>query len=208
MGAMNLERASRALIIVDVQNDFCEGGSLAVAGGTAVARDIAQWLPENLDRYDAVVATADWHVDPGTHWAAEPDVPDFRDTWPVHCAAGTDGAAFHPELDPIMGDIDAVFRKGRDHAAYSGFEGSTDDGEDLAAWLDAREITAVDVVGIATDHCVRATALDAVDAGLDTTVRLDLTAGVDRDTTRSAIAHLRAADIHLVGQPFGFHDWK
>ncbi len=187
----------RALIIVDVQNDFCEGGSLAVAGGAAVAGAISAFAATH--DYDAVVATADHHIDPGAHFAAQ---PDFVDSWPAHCVVGTDGVGFHPDLD--LARVNAVFRKGEFAAAYSGFEGSTptksgDIG--LADWLRGRGIDAVDVCGIATDHCVRATALDAAAAGFDTTVLLDLTAGVAEPTTRAALDQLTAAGVTQVGTP-------
>ena len=141
-------------MIVDVQNDFCEGGSLAVAGGAEVARAISAYLagPDG-GGYDHVVATQDFHIDPGAHFSAE---PDFVATWPPHCVAGTPGADFHPSLD--TSGIEAVFRKGRHSAAYSGFEGADADGMPLAAWLRDRGVTAVDVAGLTTDHCVRATA--------------------------------------------------
>lgn len=189
----------RALIIVDVQNDFCEGGSLAVAGGAAVARGISGYLA-GAD-YDTVVATTDRHVDPGGHFA---DEPDYVDSWPVHCVAGTWGAHLHPDLERDA--IDAVFAKGERAAAYSGFEGSTpgpgDDPVPLARWLADHGVDAVDVCGIATDHCVRATVLDAVALGLPTRVLLDLTAGVAPATTAAAVAELRAAGAVLVGRPW------
>ena len=147
-----------------MQNDFCEGGSLPVTGGAQVAADIAAVLrawPRRRRRpaYDHVVATKDHHVDPGDHWSRE---PDFVDSWPVHCQVGTAGEAFHPNLDPQP--FDAIFTKGEHAAAYSGFEGRTATAPALADWLRAREVTRVDVCGIATDHCVRATALDAARA--------------------------------------------
>lgn len=188
----------RALVVVDVQNDFCEGGSLPVAGGARVACDIGDllrvWSARGPDAppYDHVVATKDHHVDPGDHWAAE---PDFVDTWPVHCKVGTDGEAFHPNLDPQP--FDAIFLKGEHAAAYSGFEGRTVDGVGLTDWLRAQDVTSVDVCGIATDHCVRATALDAVSAGFDTRVLLDLCTGVAPETTGAAVAEMQAAGVHL-----------
>ena len=184
---------TKALIIVDVQIDFCEGGSLGVAGGTDVARAISQYLT-GFD-HDHVVATRDYHVDPGDHFS---DQPDFVTSWPVHCVAGTPGAAFHPELD--ISRVEAVFSKGEYAAAYSGFEGAHREWE-LADWLSERGVDRVDVVGIATDHCVRATALDAVRAGLATTVLLELTAGVSRSTIDSALVELRGAGVDLVGEP-------
>jgi len=189
-----------ALIIVDVQNDFCEGGSLAVAGGADVAAHVAAHVQAHEAEYDHVVATKDWHVDPGEHFSAS---PDFVATWPAHCRAESEGAAFHPRLEGALPHIEATFRKGEHAAAYSGFEGFADDPErsPLAAWLKARGVTRVDVVGIATDHCVRATALDARREGLDTTVLLDLTAGVARSTTDAALLELEAAGVRLVGAP-------
>ncbi len=114
----------RALIVVDVQNDFCEGGSLPVTGGAQVAHDVGTLLHawsaggDDAPAYDHVVATKDHHIDPGVHWSRE---PDFVDSWPVHCRVGTDGEAFHPNLDPQP--FDAIFLKGDHEAAYSGFEG-------------------------------------------------------------------------------------
>lgn len=187
---------SRALIIVDVQNDFCEGGSLAVAGGAAVAKGISLVLDKAGDRWDHVVATKDWHIDPGTHFS---DTPDYVDSWPVHCVAESAGSDFHPEL--ATGRIEAVFHKGEYAAAYSGFEGHGSGGETLAGWLRAKGVTEVEVVGIATDHCVRATALDAAAEGFSTTVLLELTAGVARATTDAALEQLRAASIEITGEP-------
>src|SRR3954447_26213129 len=189
----------RALIIVDVQNDFTEGGSLAVTGGTAVALAIAEHVQAHRSDYVAVVGTRDWHVDPGGHFAAE---PDYVDSWPPHCVAGTPGANSHPALDTSA--VDAWFTKGEHAAAYSGFEGATDAGGErigLGAWLAGHQVEAVDVVGIATDHCVRATALDAVSEGYSTRVLLGLTAGVARTTTDRALAQLRDAGAELVGTP-------
>jgi nicotinamidase/pyrazinamidase len=185
----------RALIIVDVQNDFCEGGSLAVAGGAAVARGVSRHLADGHD-YAHVVATKDFHVDPGGHFS---DHPDYAASWPRHCVAGTSGAEFHPELDAAS--VEAVFRKGAHAAAYSGFEGADEAGTPLADWLRARGVDQVDVVGIATDYCVRATAADAARAGFATRVLLDLTAGVAPESTARAIEDLRSAGIELTGAP-------
>jgi nicotinamidase/pyrazinamidase len=182
---------SRALIVVDVQNDFCEGGSLAVAGGTAVAAAITEHV--RSAGYDHVVATRDHHIDPGGHFAEQ---PDFLETWPAHCVVGTGGVELHPNLD--REPIEAVFDKGEYAAAYSGFEG-TADGVPLADWLRGHGVDAVDVVGIATDHCVRATALDAVGNGFATRVLLPLTAGVAEASTEAALEQLRTAGVELEG---------
>ena len=187
---------ARALVIVDVQNDFCEGGSLAVAGGAEVAGAISEHLAGPDGGYDHVVATQDYHIDPGAHFSGE---PDYVTTWPPHCVAGTPGADFHPSLDTSA--VEAVFRKGAHSAAYSGFEGADADGTPLAAWLREHGVTVVEVAGIATDHCVRATATDAATAGFDTEVLLGLTAGVAEDTTRAALGEMRTAGVKLTGTP-------
>ncbi|MFF1416801.1 isochorismatase family protein [Streptomyces sp. NPDC058280] len=193
----------RALIVVDVQNDFCEGGSLAVAGGADVAAAITDLIGQAPAGYRHVVATRDHHIDPGDHFAMAPAVPDYVHTWPVHCVAGTEGVGFHPNFAPAVasGAIDAVFDKGAYAAAYSGFEGTDENGVTLVDWLRAREVAEVDVVGIATDHCVRATALDAVREGFTTHVLLGLTAGVSQETTGRALAELRTAGVELTGKP-------
>ncbi|WP_329387186.1 nicotinamidase [Streptomyces sp. NBC_01716] len=190
----------RALIVVDVQNDFCEGGSLAVSGGADVAAAITDLIGQTTAGYRHVVATRDHHIDPGNHFSTR---PDYEHTWPVHCVAGTEGVGFHPNFAPAVasGSIDAVFDKGAYSGAYSGFEGADENNVSLAEWLKAREVTEVDVVGIATDHCVRATALDAAREGFATHVLLDLTAGVAEGTTERALEELRTAGVRLTGKP-------
>ena len=190
---------TRALIVVDVQNDFCEGGSLAVEGGARVASDIGELLhhwtrrDDQAPAYAVVVASKDHHVDPGQHWSKE---PDFVESWPVHCRVGTDGEAFHPNLDPQP--FDAIFLKGEHRAAYSAFEGATVDGDGLADWLRAHHVDQVDVCGIATDYCVRATALDARAEGFRTRVLESLCAGVAPESTRQALTEMSSAGI-IVG---------
>jgi len=187
-----------ALIVVDVQNDFCEGGSLPVTGGARVAAEIGgllqAWVEgtEGAADYAHVVATRDHHVDPGAHWSTH---PDYVDSWPVHCEVGTAGEEWHPDLEPRP--FDAVFLKGRHQAAYSGFEGRTEDGETLTGWLRARHVTRVDVCGIATDHCVRATALDAAAEGFETRVLEGLCVGVAPETTEAALAAFRDAGVSV-----------
>lgn len=188
---------SRALIVVDVQRDFCEGGSLAVAGGAAVAGKITGYVRSGADGVDHVVATRDFHIDPGDHFSEQ---PDFETSWPVHCVAGTLGADFQPDFDLRV--VESTFSKGAFSGAYSGFEGADSEGIGLADWLRSRDVTDVDVVGIATDHCVRATAIDAVRVGLRARVLLDMTAGVARASVDRALADLSAAGIELVGSPF------
>ena len=185
---------TRAAIVVDVQNDFTEGGSLAVTGGSRVAAAITDHL--RSAGYDHVVATRDHHIDPGTHFAA---TPDYVTTWPAHCVVGTGGVELHPDLDRSL--VEAVFDKGEYQAAYSGFEGHGPGGAGLADWLRSAGVDAVEVMGIATDHCVVATAMDATREGFATTVRLDLTAGVAPATTATAVERLQAAGITLHGTP-------
>jgi nicotinamidase/pyrazinamidase len=185
---------TRALVVVDVQNDFCEGGSLAVSGGAAVAAAITEHVRTSAGEYAHVVATRDHHIDPGSHFAEQ---PDFLDSWPAHCVVGTGGVELHPALD--REPLEAIFDKGEHAAAYSGFEARAA-GTPLADWLRERGVDAVDVVGIATDHCVRATALDAVAEGFRTRVLLGLTAGVADGTTEAALEQLRTAGVELEGQ--------
>ncbi|TDL41667.1 isochorismatase family protein [Arthrobacter nitrophenolicus] len=206
---------SRALIIVDVQNDFCEGGSLAVQGGAAVAGAISEYVDAHHNEFDHIVATQDWHIDPGSHFS---HTPDFVDSWPPHCVAGTRGAELHPDLDTEY--IQAYFQKGQYAAAYSGFEGllapedavptgerqpggadtsrfaPDEDAIGLDDWLQSHDVEDVVVVGIATDYCVRATSLDAVQAGYSVTVIRSLTAGIAEDL-EEAVAEMELGGVDV-----------
>lgn len=183
----------RALLVVDVQPTFCEGGALPVEGGNDVAAGVAGLLA-GQHGYHVVVTTQDWHIDPGDHFS---DEPDFVDTWPPHGVAGTAEAELHPALDTVVDRIDAGVRKGMHAAAYSGFEGVDDDGRTLDEVLAAAAVTDVDVVGIAFDHCVRATAVDAAANGYATTVVEDLSASVAPETEASARTQLAAAGVAI-----------
>lgn len=210
---------TRALIIVDVQNDFCEGGSLAVSGGADVAGAISEYVDAHHGEFDHIVATQDWHIDPGEHFS---DMPDFKDSWPPHCVAGTPGAELHPDLDTEY--IQAYFQKGQFSAAYSGFEGllapedavptgerqpgalpgpadagrfaPDEDAIGLDDWLQSHDVEDVVVVGIATDYCVMATALDAVQAGYSVTVLRSLTAGIAEDL-EEAVAEMELGGVDV-----------
>lgn len=186
----------KALIVVDVQRDFCEGGSLAVSGGAELARKITDFVRDNQNDYDVLVKTRDYHKDPGAHFS---DQPDFLDSWPPHCVVSTPGAQFHPDL--VLPAGTKVFSKGLHAAVYSGFEGTDDSGQDLGSFLRSRGVSRVDVVGIATDYCVKATASDAVERGFETRVLLDLTAGVSQETTDDAIASMTAAGVTVTTTP-------
>jgi nicotinamidase/pyrazinamidase len=187
---------SKALFIIDVQNDFTEGGALGVEGGAAVAAGITQWIAAYPAEYDVVVASRDWHDgdnDNGGHFST---APDFVDSWPTHCVAGSPGAEYHPALDTSL--IDIHVRKGQGQPAYSIFDGTTDDGSTIAEKLTELGIDAVDVVGIATDYCVRASALDALTAGLTTRVLTDLVAGVTPSTSAAALTEMADAGAEVV----------
>ena len=174
-----------ALVVVDVQNDFCEGGALGVSGGERVARDVARLL-SGAHGYDHVVATRDRHVDPGDHFS---DHPDFVDSWPRHCVVGTSGAELRAELAGV--GFDAIVDKGAYEAAYSGFEGADAEGTPLAEWLRARGVRSIDVVGIATDHCVRATVEDGLREGFEVRLMPSLTAAVRPDGVPDLLERLR-----------------
>jgi nicotinamidase/pyrazinamidase len=187
---------ARALFIIDVQNDFTEGGALGVEGGAAVAQGIAAFLAEHDNDYEAVFASRDWHDgdnDNGGHFS---DHPDFVDSWPAHCVAGTAGADYHPAIDPER--IDVHVRKGQGEPAYSIFDGHADDGASVQEALAAWAIDSVDVVGIATDYCVRASALDAVAEGLETRVLVPLVAGVAPESSAAALDELATAGVEVV----------
>ncbi|MBT2531751.1 isochorismatase family protein [Arthrobacter sp. ISL-48] len=210
---------SRTLIIVDVQNDFCEGGALAVDGGADVAGAISEYVDAHHGEFDHIVATQDWHIDPGAHFS---EAPDFKESWPPHCVAGTRGAELHPDLDTEY--IQAYFRKGQFAAAYSGFEGllapedavptgerqpgalpasggeepfaPADDAIGLDDWLQSHDVEDVVVVGIASDYCVMATSLDAVQAGYSVTVIRSLTAGIAEDL-EDAFAEMELGGVDI-----------
>lgn len=193
---------STALFIIDVQNDFTEGGALGVDGGAAVAAGITELLTANPGRYDHVFASRDWHDSDnnnGGHFATDA-APDFVDTWPRHCVSGSTGAEYHPALDAAL--IDVHVRKGQGKPAYSIFEGTTDAGTSVEDALTQAGITSIDVAGIATDYCVRASALDALASGRAVRVLTDLVAGVAVDSSAAALAELDSAGIELTtGSP-------
>lgn len=192
---------SRALLIVDVQNDFTEGGALGVAGGDAVASAVSAFLADHASDYDVIIASRDWHDavgDNGGHFAEE---PDFNGTWPVHCVAGTPGAEYDPLL--VTDAVTHHVRKGQGEPAYSMFEGVTDDGTTVAAVLSERGVLSADVVGIATDHCVRASALDAIAHGVRVRVLTDLVAGVAAESSEAALAELAHAGAELIASEAG-----
>lgn len=212
-----------ALIIVDIQEDFCEGGALAVTGGAQTAALITEYINQCGQKFDVIATTRDWHIDPGPHFD---DNPDFEETWPIHCVAGTSGAELHENLDAEL--VDAEFLKGQYNDGYSGFDGvlgepdlirnqegmagpygataaaaaATDDGSTtLDGWLRDHDIENITVVGIATDHCVRATALDAADAGYEVKVVTNLTVGVSETGTDDAFEEMEDAGVLLSDWP-------
>jgi len=187
----------RALLVIDVQNDFCEGGALAVAGGAAVAGKISKFLESTS--YDLVVASRDWHDADNNnsgHFADSDTEPDYKTNWPVHCVAETNGAQYHPNLNTE--DIGEHIFKGQGQNGYSIFEGITESGQTFDELLNAHQIDEVDVVGIATDHCVLASALDSKSHGLKVRVISSLTAGVSQVTTEAAIDRMIDNGIEVV----------
>ena len=189
---------SRALFIIDVQNDFTEGGALGVDGGAGVAEGVTNYLKNHAADYDHIFASRDWHdgdSDNGGHFATEGE-PDFVTTWPVHCVAGTPGADYHPALDTSA--VTVHITKGQGVPAYSIFEGTAADGRTMADVLEELGVVDVDVVGIATDYCVRASACDAIEHGRRVRVLTDLIAGVAAESSAAALAELGHAGAEIV----------
>ena len=187
----------KALFIVDVQNDFTEGGALGVEGGAAVARGVTELLQAHADDYAVIVASRDWHDadnDNGGHFATD-DAPDFESSWPQHCVAGTSGADYHPAFDTAR--VMFHLRKGQGVPAYSLFEGRTESGATVNEILDQHGIHTIDIVGIATDYCVRASALDALAHGQHVRVLTSLVAGVAPETSEAALVELAHAGAEL-----------
>ncbi len=189
---------SKALFVIDVQNDFCEGGALACQGGAQVAANITTYLKSSKSDYDFVIASRDWHTPNslnGGHFPTQGNEPDFVNTWPLHCIAGESGADYHQNLDASL--IDIHIKKGQGQHGYSIFDGITDSGEKLQELIQRLGIAEVDVVGIATDYCVRASALDANNSGLQVRVITSLTAGVSAASTEAAIDELVDAGVRV-----------
>lgn len=192
-----------ALVIVDVQNGFCDDfapAELPVTGGGALASRIATAVEEQKHVFAAIVATKDYHVDPGDHFASPERPADYVDVWPVHCVAGTPGAEFHPQIAALdgAGMIDAIFYKGAHAPAYSGFEGTSDptgDAETLTEWLHEHDITTLFVCGIATSHCVKDTALSGMAEGFEVHLLADLSTGVTEEASQAAIGEMAGAGV-------------
>jgi nicotinamidase/pyrazinamidase len=190
---------NKAILVVDVQNDFCEGGSLAVSGGAAVAKKISEYLKSS--NYELVVASRDWHDSDNNnsgHFADLDAEPDYKTSWPIHCVANSEGANYHPNLDIDL--IQAHVFKGQGAHGYSAFEGVTAEGGTLEELLKLKGIKQLDVVGIATDHCVLASALDAKKLGLAVRVISSLTAGVSTESTERAIDSLIDSGVEVVAK--------
>ena len=194
---------NRALIIVDVQPTFTEGGALGVEGGNAVAERIADFVTENADEYTLILTTQDWHVDPGHHFS---DTPDFVDTWPPHGVAGTAEAELHDAIASLP--LDDGVKKGEYDAAYSGFEGTNAAGDTLEIMLRAADISAIDVVGIAESHCVKETALDALNSGWSVRVFSDLTVPTSEELGEAARVEMDESGVEQLdsNEAFGFYE--
>jgi nicotinamidase/pyrazinamidase len=182
-----------ALIVVDPNRDFCEGGSLAVPGADLAVGNVAEHIKHLGGRYDLVITTSDWHIDPGAHFS---DTPDYINSWPVHCVAGSEGAQLHWALSDVA--FDEVVYKGHHAAAYSGFEGVTNSGQTLAEVLNAAGIRWVSICGLATDYCVKATAIDALAEGLGVSLLTSLCAGITPEGTAAAQDWLVTRGVGIV----------
>lgn len=186
-----------ALVVVDVQKDFVEGGSLAVEGGQRIAGILNNLVvPIWHDNVGPVFFTKDWHIDPGNHFS---DTPDYVDSWPEHCVADSIGAEFAAEFKEAL--LENIFKKGQYAASYSGVDGVNIDGEGLIDSLQENGVTAVNIVGIAFDYCVAATALDLHAAGFETTVVKSFTASVHPENDANVIAKLESKGIHVLITP-------
>lgn len=188
-----------ALLIIDVQNDFCDGGSLGVPGGHRLATQISLHAKRYLADYNLIVASADWHDADSDNGGHISDHPDYKESWPAHCIAETYGALFSPQLD--MDILDYAIRKGQGRPSYSAFEGVTPGGLSLNDLLDNSSAETVDIVGIATEHCVQATAVDALIAGYNVRILDPLHLGIDEESvrlTRIALSNLGAKFVNVL----------
>jgi nicotinamidase/pyrazinamidase len=182
--------SKKALIVVDVQNDFCPGGSLAVAEGNEVVAPLNGLIKQFLDRGEPVYKTRDWHPEKTKHFAI------YGGTWPIHCVQNTRGAEFHPDLldDPRI----TVISKGFDERAdgYSGF-----DGTQLAQLLRDEDVDEVWVGGLATDYCVKQTVIDGVRNGFKVKALADAmrAVNVNPEDGAKAIDEMKAAGAEIVG---------
>lgn len=183
-----------ALLVVDVQKDFCPGGALAAPGGDAIIPALNRYLADARARDMVVYASRDWHPPVTTHFT------QYGGEWPPHCVQGTAGAQFHPDLKLPPDAI--VVSKGDDPArpGYSAFDGHTSEGKTLLHDLRDRQVSRVYVTGIATDYCVKATALDALQAGLDVRILTDAITGIDvhPGDTQRALDEMSAAGARIV----------
>ena len=185
-----------ALLVVDVQVDFVEGGALGVNGGKQVAAMIARHVRHFKNEYQFVVASRDYHEDPADHFS---DHPDFKNTWPPHCVVGTPGASFVSAVQNLVREkyIQTVVLKGRHAAAYSAFEGLDPRGHYLLDVLKENRIDHIDVCGLATDYCVRASSLDARKNQFQVRVLVNLCAAVNEATGQAALEEMKAAGCQL-----------
>jgi nicotinamidase/pyrazinamidase len=198
----------KALVIVDGQNDFCEGGSLAVEGGKKTVSNIVEHLRQSANEYELIVVTHDWHINPGEHFAEE---PDYNNGWPVHCVAESEGARLRPDLEDALKSLDNVVRiyKGQYKAAYSGFEGHTADGKTMDKVLRDHEITTLYTTGIAQNFCVKDTSIDGAKLGYDVRVMPHLAVGIPLEGDygiEAAYAQMEAAGVsrETIGHGLGY----
>jgi nicotinamidase/pyrazinamidase len=185
-----------ALLAIDLQADFVQGGSLPVPNGMPVCAMIARHIRHFKMEYQFVVASRDYHEDPADHFS---ETPDFVNTWPAHCVIGTPGCAFVPPIANLVREklIQTIVNKGRHAAAYSAFEGLDARGHDLLNVLKEERIDHIDICGLATDYCVRATALDARRNAFQVRVLVNLCGAVNEATGLQALEEMKAAGCQL-----------
>ncbi len=187
------DRRASAVLVVDLQNDFCPGGALGVQGGDAVIAPLNRVMKWAAEHGSPIYLTRDWHPRDAPHFK------EYGGIWPVHCVQGTPGAAFHERLHPPRGVT--IVNKGDQpgHDGYSAFEGHTETGAAVLHDLREKEVGHLYIGGLATDYCVRHSVLDALKSGFDVTVLTDAIAGVDLEPGDSsrALDEMRRAGAHF-----------
>ena len=181
-----------ALIIIDPQNDFFEGGSLSVPNSLTIIPAINQWIRVATNKDIPIIVTRDWH--PANHCSFKAQ----GGPWPAHCVQHTEGAAFHPDLDIPENIIIVSKADTADKDAYSGFAGKLTDNSTIAAFCQKSNIERVAICGLALDYCVKATALDAAKCGLDVIISLEATKGITEESSKEVIDELIAASVSIV----------
>lgn len=187
-----MDNLKRALLIVDVQNDFCEYGPVPSIGGSQIASSITRFIDFNYSAYELILASKDWHQSPTEHFSKR---PDFISNWPSHCVGSTEGAELHSNLNRKM--IDHELIKGEYTAGMSAFEAKTSLNEGLIELLERREIDLIDICGLNADSNLYSTAIDALELGFPTTLFIDMCSGYSEESTLHALEDLESRGVNL-----------